>query len=344
MNKIFKKVISLALIGTLCIDASTTTFASELSPEAKAEATQTNESERKVNWWQVGWKVLSDYFEKLIDLDGQSVKDSNWAYLVSPSIEFNTGEMGNEVYFKPEVNNSVGSMRMHGHRVIFVDIFAKINLILSDANNDTVSSAVTETNQYMFYDKKASDPAGKWKAQFISSESFKWQCYYAHYYNANTRSALPEVEDGFYFGDNNRVFQFSENPSPATLANNKILTMTELNNQFINPADGEAVDYLKDYAPGDEVHFADKVIDITYNADEKATTIFFDEKVSGDLIGWKFNGDLTNEYAIGDTVSLNFNVVKIGEYNNIIFESLDYFEEAFSHEDGGKYPDINNYR
>ena len=45
-------------------------------------------------------------------------------------------------------------MRMHGHRVIFVDIFAKINLILSDANNDTVSSAVTETNQYMFYDKK----------------------------------------------------------------------------------------------------------------------------------------------------------------------------------------------
>lgn len=29
-------------------------------------------------------------------------------------------------------------MRMHGHRVIFVDIFAKINLILSDANNDTV--------------------------------------------------------------------------------------------------------------------------------------------------------------------------------------------------------------
>ena len=44
MNKIFKKVISLALIGTLCIGASTTTFASELSPEAKAEATQTNES------------------------------------------------------------------------------------------------------------------------------------------------------------------------------------------------------------------------------------------------------------------------------------------------------------
>lgn len=58
----------------------------------------------------------------------------------------------------------------------------------------------------------------------------------------------------------------------------------------------------------------------------------------------KFNGDLTNEYAIGYTVSLNFNVVKIGEYNNITFECHDYFEDAFSHEDGGKYSDINNYR
>ena len=110
MNKIFKKVISLALIGTLCIGASTTTFASELSPEAKAEATQTNESERKVNWWQVGWKVLSDYFEKLIDLDGQSVKDSNWAYLVSPSIEFNTGEMGNEVYCVDVIEEKIESL------------------------------------------------------------------------------------------------------------------------------------------------------------------------------------------------------------------------------------------
>lgn len=43
MNKIFKKVISLALIGTLCIGASTTTFASELSPEAKKQEIYTGE-------------------------------------------------------------------------------------------------------------------------------------------------------------------------------------------------------------------------------------------------------------------------------------------------------------
>lgn len=92
--------------------------------------------------------------EKLIDLDGQSEKDSSWAYLVSPSIEYNTGDMGPEVYFRPEVDNSVGSIRMHGHRIIFVDIFTQIALILSDASGDTVSQATTGTNQYMFYTKK----------------------------------------------------------------------------------------------------------------------------------------------------------------------------------------------
>lgn len=196
-----------------------------------------------------------------------------------------------------------------------------------------------------FYDKKTSDPSGKWKAQFVSADDYEWQCYYAHYYNANTRSALPETEDGFYFGDNNRVFQFSDNPSPVSLSiKDDILSMTELNSQFINPSDGEAVDYLKDFAPGDKVHFADKIIDIAYNEDENVTTFYFIEESSGDNIGWKFDGDLTNEYAVGDTLKLNFDVVEIGEYNNIVFESLDYFEEAFAHEDGTAYPNINNYR
>ena len=150
-----------------------------------------------MNWWKIGWIILSDYVEKLIDLDGQSEKDSSWAYLVSPSIEYNTGDMGPEVYFRPEVDNSVGSIRMHGHRIIFVDIFTQIALILSDASGDTVSQATTGTNQYMFYTKKAGDSSGTWKAQFVSTETYKWQLYYAHYYNANARSSVPMTEDGF---------------------------------------------------------------------------------------------------------------------------------------------------
>ena len=48
--------------------------------------------------------------------------------LFHPSIEYNTGDdMGPEVYFRPEVDNSVGSIRMHGHRIIFVDILHRLH-------------------------------------------------------------------------------------------------------------------------------------------------------------------------------------------------------------------------
>ena len=157
------------------------------------------------------------------------------AYLVSPSIEYNTGDMGPEVYFRPEVDNSVGSIRMHGHRIIFVDIFTQIALILSDASGDTVSQATTGTNQYMFYTKKAGDSSGTWKAQFVSTETYKWQLYYAHYYNANARSSVPMTEDGFYFGDNNRVYQFSVAESyRLNSLPPEVVDMTQLNAQVSN--------------------------------------------------------------------------------------------------------------
>lgn len=106
----------------MCISFSNTTFA-----YADNENISSSAEASKVNWWKIGWIILSDYVEKLIDLDGQSEKDSSWAYLVSPSIEYNTGDMGPEVYFRPEVDNSVGSIRMHGHRIIFVDILHRLH-------------------------------------------------------------------------------------------------------------------------------------------------------------------------------------------------------------------------
>ena len=129
MKKLTRKIVALTLSLVMCISFSNTTFA-----YADNENISSSAEASKVNWWKIGWIILSDYVEKLIDLDGQSEKDSSWAYLVSPSIEYNTGDMGPEVYFRPEVDNSVGSIRMHGHRIIFVDIFTQIALILSDAS------------------------------------------------------------------------------------------------------------------------------------------------------------------------------------------------------------------
>lgn len=326
MKKLTRKIVALTLSLVMCISFSNTTFA-----YADNENISSSAEASKVNWWKIGWIILSDYVEKLIDLDGQSEKDSSWAYLVSPSIEYNTGDMGPEVYFRPEVDNSVGSIRMHGHRIIFVDIFTQIALILSDASGDTVSQATTGTNQYMFYTKKAGDSSGTWKAQFVSTETYKWQLYYAHYYNANARSSVPMTEDGFYFGDNNRVYQFSVAESyRLNSLPPEVVDMTQLNAQFINPADGKTVDYLKDFNAGDQVHFSDIIIDISYDATEDATTFYFTEDTYEENIGWKFAGNLLDQYSAGDVLNLTFDVLNVGNYQGITFESLDYFEAAYS--------------
>lgn len=340
MHRFHRRIIAIVLVLSLILCLNTTAFAT-----CNVETNNQNSTKASdVNWWEVGWVLLTDLAEKLINLDGSSQYTSTWAYLVSPSIEYNTGNTHNEFYFRPQVNNSVGTIRMHGHRVIFVDIFADINLVLSDASGDTVSSTVAETNQYMFYTKANGDTSGRWKAQYISSQTYKWQLYYAHYYNANTRAELPNVEGNFYFGDNNRVYQFStlNNVHKRSIAP-AVVDITQLNNQFINPSDGKNVDYLKDFDAGDFVNFSDTIVDISYDSIENATTFYFTEDVHDENIGWKFRGDLTNEYSIGDTVNLEFEVMNIGTYEDITFESLDYFEEAFARDAGMPYPNIEDY-
>lgn len=197
----------------------------------------------------------------------------------------------------------------------------------------------------MFYTKASGDVSGKWKAQFISTENYKWQLYYAHYYNANTRTSLPAVEENFYFGNNNRVYQFSNAVSKNSRTTAPtVLDITQLNDQFINPADGKNVDYLKDFNAGDTVNFSDTIVDISYSAIENATTFYFMEGISGENIGWKFAGDLTNAYTIGDNLTLKFDVLNVATYQGITFESLDYFEAAYSHEAGTPYPNISDYK
>ena len=112
------------------------------------------------------------------------------------------------------------------------------------------------------------------------------------------------TEDGFYFGDNNRVYQFSVAESyRLNSLPPEVVDMTQLNAQFINPADGKTVDYLKD-----------------------------------------FNGNLLDQYSAGDVLNLTFDVLNVGNYQGITFESLDYFEAAYAHNNGAAYPNIQDYQ
>ena len=153
------------------------------------------------------------------------------------------------------------------------------------------------------------------------------------------------MKGNYYYDDTNRVYQFSDTPSQnrSSLAPS-VLDLTELNNQFVNQADGKTVDYLADFDHGDVVSFSDTIVDIQYNDVENATTFYFIEVNSSEKIGWKFDGDLTDQYNIGDTLNLSFDVVDTATCQDITFESLDYFGAAFARDIGDSYPSINDYK
>ncbi len=50
------------------------------------------------------------------------------------------------------------------------------------------------------------------------------------------------------------------------------------------------------------------------------------------------------QYSAGDVLNLTFDVLNVGNYQGITFESLDYFEAAYAHNNGAAYPNIQDYQ
>ena len=69
--------------------------------------------------------------------------DSDQTYRYSESIDFNQGDVGGTAYFESEVDNSVGTIRMHGHRDNPFDLAAQMSLALFE-------QLTAGTNQYLF--------------------------------------------------------------------------------------------------------------------------------------------------------------------------------------------------
>lgn len=71
---------------------------------------------------------------------------------------------------------------------------------------------------------------------------------------------------------------------------------------------------------------------------------YFTEDTYEENIGWKFAGNLLDQYSAGDVLNLTFDVLNVGNYQGITFESLDYFEAAYAHNNGAAYPNIQDYQ
>ncbi len=294
-------------------------------------------------WMRYGWKVvlnaLGKFIESRISLSGDTYQGSNYVQLVSPDIEFldDTNGVTKSFRFKPEVDESIYKIRMYGHRVIAVDIFSKLGIALfEDSTNVPVHEDVVTTHEFSTYEPTGSENFGSWVAEYTSTDNVEWQLFYVHFWDGAQDSSdktAVQLQDspGVYFGPNNRVFYYTENAAeghlPASFSTQRFLNMTALNNQFLDE-NGRSVDNLRDYSIGDTVLFSDEIQSMTYDSENDITAFFF--QVGEEMIPWKFAGDYRNIFSPGDMLTLHFNVVKIGEFENHLFESLDYFEAVYA--------------
>ena len=57
MSKLFRRLVAVTLAIVMCFCIGTTVFAAD---------TTDSENTSNINWWEIGWIILSDYVEKLI--------------------------------------------------------------------------------------------------------------------------------------------------------------------------------------------------------------------------------------------------------------------------------------
>lgn len=141
----------------------------------------------------------------------------------------------------------------------------------------------------------------------------------------------------------NRIYikQSGISTSMNSLRPSKSLTMNELYTEFYDGNTRELTDQAKTLSPGSQVKMIDVIEDISYHKDEGYTEFKFKSEYSNlNYHSVYFNGDLSNEYKIGNSIELTFNVVKTAEINGNTFVDLDYNLEA------GKsdvYPSIDSF-
>lgn len=312
-----------------------------------------------IPWTTIGWQLFKNggrYIERQIKLDGSTKVSSDQIYLVSPSINYNSGNIGPEFYFRPNIRSNA-HIYMHGHRLFALDVFAITSLILSDAKGNTVTSLNAGSNQYLEYNVSASDPKGSWKAQYITNSPTTWQNYFRAYLGNQNKSKTQVDEFGnitfydknkrFFVGNSDEIHNTMKRANSHRMPLDYILTIDELENQF-HDSRGRIVDQMNDYMPGDIVKVSSPIAEVSFDPTLQATAFRFQlsnnsSNAPKNMIVWYFNGDLTQLYRAGDTPVFTFKVKQIADSNGTIFEGLDYFEDAFNLQRAGIYPDLFKY-
>lgn len=302
--------------------------------------------------WYIAKRISSGFFTKtpVRNITEQRIE------LTTGAIEYNTGDVGTSSYIDVQAKTDASSINM--------DVTLKASTDFLNALSDTISVTLTKPNGtyginqvlghngMAVYSIKNSNDLGKHRATFTENDDTKWDCGVIVYdYNVSSVSQMSEVYNDNYITDNNHARYYlipSESQSSESVVqvynygDINSYTVEEVYNQFYDQGLGEFVYILRDHNIGDEVVVSDVISNIAYDEDLNRTIFEFETKYGA--AKWPFDGNLCTQYHKGEIVKFRFDVVSEFKTEDIEFENINYFVDAYRKlNDSDVDLEINNY-
>lgn len=305
----------------------------------------------KVPWASIGFKILKYGTNEWLFQREATAEDSDYRTIISSGkIKFNSDGNGSSVKHDVDIeykNNRIDTFA----QTALINWLDKIAVNITDSSGNYVQNKTVTHNQHTYYEAKKT---GRYTVEYTDTKKNSWDIWiqvdkfgepqYPKFASVKDISAdtlifksidgkegifVKEI-DGNVYRLPSSTHMFNGNTQQSTSLN-----MFNLHEQLFDKENNGYVSNFKDYQVGDSINFTDYIQDIEYSH-EYGYTIFGFLGPEGTVTNWAFNGDLTNDYLVGEALSLEFSVVQSAG----IFETLDYIKEATESE---LAPEIGKY-
>ena len=336
MSKTFlSKIIVWGCILTVGFTSMPIYASTEIDENKSVEAIQ---DDKKINWLKLSWKTFASAVDYFWHPNEKSVSNRLEDYVSSGRFDFNHEDNDYAATLSHDVaiqSDSTG-IELVGQRP-GIDFAAKIAVTIYDDNSDYVTSKTLEDDQRFQYKLDSPSDGEEWNIAFTSTDKKPWNCWIFEQHKERRNKEGYIENDDFIIKDNEN-FYVKFNEVPAIRSISQYITMQELVEELTDPVNGYYVDNFTSYDVGDTIRFSDVIYDLAYDDERDCTEVSFIGDNDEPII-WLFKGDITSQYAVGDILKLNFEVIVKDKIGDITFETLDYIEEISKN----NIPEISMY-
>lgn len=307
---------------------------------------------------QALWYVIDIKSTQLYKIYPSTSATANQITINTGSIYYNNGNYGGQANTTIQVDSSKSGLNvdvsllpttamtgivMGKKLVLTMQKSGSSNYVINKTtvgNSITVANFSNNTQRGNYYITMSTTESAKWNLRIIvfdnnvgggGGEVQSYQNNEGIYkvYDLNG-TEMYVTEEGFVLPSDARL-------SVSGIKGDDPLTMNEIVSQFYDDGLSMGVYNLKDYNVGDNIIMKDTITNLSYNS-EKDFTYFTFSTSDGD-VDWKFAGDLTGQYHVGDEIKLKLKVAEMCKSSDIQFEILDYTNVVINDE----VPKLSDY-